>query len=164
MPLRRQPKRFETPDNALMSRLLIRLRQRYSRVGMRSVALFFLLIGICPIAFAGDSPKVRFSGGDGLTLDSAVVIIGAPSEAVGARAEYSYLAAHFPGSKVNRQALLSQNGKSYDRLDITTPTVPRRQSFSTSAVFSGNSDYFSPISFFNCSASFGPIPLSSCLK
>jgi hypothetical protein len=87
---------------------------------MRSVALFFLLIGICPIAFAGDSPKVRFSGGDGLTLDSAVVIIGAPSEAVGARAEYSYLAAHFPGSKVNRQALLSQNGKSYDRLDITT--------------------------------------------
>jgi hypothetical protein len=87
---------------------------------MRSVAFFFSLTAVCLAAFAGDSPQVSFSEGEGSSIDTAVVIIGARSEAVGAKAEYSYLAAHFPGSKVTRQALLSQKGKSYDRLDFTT--------------------------------------------
>lgn len=81
---------------------------------------FVFLAAVCSIAFAGDSPEVRFSGGDGSSTDTAVVIVGARSEAIGAKAEYSYIAARFPGSKVTRQTLLCQKGKSYDRLDFAT--------------------------------------------
>jgi hypothetical protein len=63
-----------------------------------------------------------FEGGNGSSLENAVVILGATSESAGVKAEHTYLSRHFPGSAVVRQALLHQAGKVFDRLEIRTPT------------------------------------------
>jgi hypothetical protein len=61
-----------------------------------------------------------FQGGNGSSLENAVVILGAASESAGVDAEHTYLSRHFPGSSVVRQALLHQAGKVFDRLEIRT--------------------------------------------
>ena len=63
-----------------------------------------------------------FEGGNGSSLENAVVILGATSESAGVSAEHTYLSRHFPGSAVVRQALLHQAGKVFDRLEIRTST------------------------------------------
>lgn len=68
-----------------------------------------------------------FQGGNGSSLENAVVILGAASESAGVDAEHTYLSRHFPGFSIVRQALLHQAGKVFDRLEIRTsanaPTV-----------------------------------------
>lgn len=76
--------------------------------------LLFLFVGIAPVAMA----KVKFEGGDGSSMEKAVVIIAKDTES-GVQAEYEYIRKHFPGSKVEGQKLLSKDGKSYDAIDIT---------------------------------------------
>jgi hypothetical protein len=63
---------------------------------------------------------IMFQGGDGSSLENAIVILGAISESAGVVAEHTYLSHHFPGSAIVRQALLHQAGKVFDRLEIRT--------------------------------------------
>ncbi|MDD5359610.1 MAG: hypothetical protein PHI79_01360 [Sulfurovaceae bacterium] len=56
---------------------------------------------------------------DGSHFENAIVI-EAKNEMEGVRAEYVWLAKHYPGYKTNKQSLLQNNGKYYDLLNITT--------------------------------------------
>jgi hypothetical protein len=74
-----------------------------------------------PLIRTEDLPTtLMFQGGDGSTLENAVVILGVTNESAGVGAEHTYLSHHFPGSAIVRQALLHQAGKVYDRLEIRT--------------------------------------------
>jgi hypothetical protein len=80
-----------------------------------------LLIYSAPMIRAEDpSTPLKFSGGDGSSLEKAVVILGATDESAGVGAEHTYLSLHFPGSAIIKQALLHQEGKAYDRVEIRT--------------------------------------------
>ncbi len=67
-------------------------------------------------------PQITFKGGPGDTLESAVVILGAPNSMAGIEAEYSYLGKQFGRRNVDwnlrRQSVLQQKGKVYDRMDL----------------------------------------------
>ena len=89
-------------------------------------ALRFL--GICFIMngsplYAG---PVEFAGGDGGSIESAVVIRGAKHETEGISAEHRYLSAHFGSWFLKRQALLNQKGRVYDLMEITDQNGNRR--------------------------------------
>jgi hypothetical protein len=66
--------------------------------------------------------SIRFTGGDGSSLESAIVIEGAKGEMDGVRSEYQYLEMLLGQPKVAwtmvQQALLQKDGKKYDRLDV----------------------------------------------
>lgn len=48
------------------------------------------------------------------------IVIKASNEREGVKAEYQWIAEHFPGYKRNRQALLNQSNRSYDEINFTT--------------------------------------------
>jgi hypothetical protein len=80
-----------------------------------------------PSAPPGDARPVSarasglsYAGGDGLTCETRVLILGAKDEQVGVGAEYDWLKAKYPGHKVQKQSLLSCAGKPTDQLDIRT--------------------------------------------
>ena len=84
------------------------------------------ILTILTIAFllAGQSAYakpdgVSYAGGDGSSIEKAVVIKGATEE-TGVRAEYAYIEKHYPGYKRGGQSLQSVKGRSYDAIDITT--------------------------------------------
>jgi hypothetical protein len=64
--------------------------------------------------------SIRFTGGDGTSMKSAIVILGAKGEQDGTGAEYKYLDLLLPdvSHTVRGQALLEDSGRSYDRLDV----------------------------------------------
>jgi hypothetical protein len=80
-----------------------------------SLLSFFLIMNGSPLC-AG---PVEFAGGDGGSIESAVVIRGAKHESDGIAAEHRYLSAHFGSWFLKRQALLNQKGRTYDQMEIT---------------------------------------------
>lgn len=62
--------------------------------------------------------KVLYAGGDGTSQITAVVILGAKGEDEGIASEYAWLAAHRPGAKVLRQALVQDPSRVYDVLTL----------------------------------------------
>lgn len=66
------------------------------------------------------APGVHFSGGDGSSLEKAVVVLGA-TEPTGVDAEYAWLHGHFPGYGQVRQGFIQGDKSVYDRLDFETP-------------------------------------------
>lgn len=65
--------------------------------------------------------KLVFEGGDGSSIEQAVVIKNAKDEMEGVDAEDKWVRKIHPGWRKGAQALMSDNGKSYDRIDYTTP-------------------------------------------
>ncbi|MFC1617588.1 hypothetical protein ACFL2K_05150, partial [Candidatus Margulisiibacteriota bacterium] len=63
------------------------------------------------------SPKIMFKGGDGSTLEKAVIILGAKNSFQGVFTETLWIKRYYPGWKKNRQKLLSHNGKKYDCIE-----------------------------------------------
>jgi hypothetical protein len=57
----------------------------------------------------------------GSSFDTAIVLDGAKNELSGVEAENSYIAAHYPGWHQSMQALLNNNGRVYDRIDVIGP-------------------------------------------
>jgi hypothetical protein len=102
------------------------------------VALLFTgAVLLSPLVRAeGSARTIMFQGGDGSSLENAIVVLGATSESAGVEAEHSYLSQHFPGSSVVRQALLHQAGKVYDRLEIKTSSA------TTTAIYFDVTDFF----------------------
>lgn len=68
---------------------------------------------------AAMSAPVQYSGGDGSSIDQAVVLNGA-TIASGPRAAYNFIEERFPGCVHRRQSLREQGGRSYDVLEFTT--------------------------------------------
>lgn len=62
-----------------------------------------------------------FEGGDGSSLEQAVIIKNAKNEEEGVDAEAKWIRKVHPGWRKGDQALLSEKGKAYDRIEYTTP-------------------------------------------
>jgi hypothetical protein len=88
----------------------------------RITALALVLISAVPLKLpAADAPgnaTYSFSGGDGSSLNAAV-IVHAADESAGLLAEHAWIREHWPNSKLGRQELLTKNNRPYDALTIT---------------------------------------------
>jgi hypothetical protein len=73
-----------------------------------------------PSTAAAQTPAVNFtySGGDGSSLGEAI-IVHAPTEPVGIRAERAWIKDHWPGAPGGDRALNVHDGRRYDCLTIT---------------------------------------------
>ena len=60
-------------------------------------------------------------GGDGSSIERAVVIKNAKNEVEGVDAEAKWVRKVHPGWRKGNQALMNKKGKSYDRIDYMTP-------------------------------------------
>jgi hypothetical protein len=79
--------------------------------------------GACATSSTGtpNAPAgVSYGGGDGLSCESRVLILGATGENQGVAAEYAWLRKHYPGSKVNRQSMVECETHPTDQMSITT--------------------------------------------
>jgi hypothetical protein len=63
---------------------------------------------------------------DGTSVAHAIPI-NEPNEKAGVAAEYHWIGEHFPGYKRAGQALLNENGRYYDAIDITTTSGERKK-------------------------------------
>ena len=70
-----------------------------------------------PPSTAGEA--VTYSDGEGKGCDDAIVIKGATSERAGIKAEYAWLAAHYPGYHTVSQSLIACKSAT-DEITITT--------------------------------------------
>ena len=68
------------------------------------------------------SGLIHFGGGDGSSMEKAIVILGAQGERDGVAAEYSYIEQLYgprgAAWQTNSQSLLEKNGHSYDELEV----------------------------------------------
>jgi hypothetical protein len=77
-----------------------------------------------------------YEGGDGSTMETAVIIRNAVSEAEGVRAEAKWVNKVHPGWRKGEQALLNEKGRAYDRITYTTPAgEPKVLYFDITAFF-----------------------------
>ena len=68
---------------------------------------------------AGSLYNFSFSGGDGSTLASAVIIT-APNELAGINAEVNWIKINRPGWKKRKQEILAQNNRTYHHVEYRT--------------------------------------------
>ena len=80
--------------------------------------------------------KLVFEGGDGSSMEKAVVIKNAKGEEEGVAAEDKWIKKVHPGWKKGAQALLNDNGKNYDRIEYATAKGE------TKTIFFDISDFF----------------------
>lgn len=73
---------------------------------------------------------------DGLSFERAVPIV-AENSVEGVPKEYDWLRRHYPGWRRLRQELLRQEGRTYDRLTIVSPTGETRQVYFDITAFFG---------------------------
>jgi hypothetical protein len=122
------PRRRFAPSPAHLSHWLFAEAHAplYTRVlkTLGFLSLFFIMNG-SPL-FAG---PVQFAGGDGSSVESAVVIGGAKHEKDGIAAEHSYLSQHFGSWFLKRQVLVNQKDRVYDRMEITDQNGKQRVVF-----------------------------------
>jgi hypothetical protein len=114
--------------------LLKRLQARYYSVVLKTLGFlsFFFIMNGSTLSAA----PVQFAGGDGSSLESAVVIRGAKHEKDGIAAEHRYLSQHFASWFLKRQMLVNHQGRVYDRMEITDQNGKPR------AVFFDITDFF----------------------
>lgn len=65
------------------------------------------------------TPWISYAGGDGSSLEKAILIKGAKGESDGVQTEYDWLAKYMPGWQATNQTLITKNGRAYDVLDVT---------------------------------------------
>ncbi len=90
--------------------------------------LSFVAVCSCPVLaevkkeaeIKAPTSSVKYAGGDGSSMEKAVVIKGARDSEAGIASEYAWVAKKYPGYQMKRQSLLNHGGKSYDMLSITT--------------------------------------------
>jgi hypothetical protein len=76
------------------------------------------------------NPKAgaSFSGGDGSSIEEAVIIT-APNNYLGIRAEYDWIKKNCPGWQLELQSVLKGGGKVYDKMYFRTPNGRRTNLF-----------------------------------
>ena len=106
---------------------------------MKKFIVLIMLASLCgcstpheggkPAAGAGAGPDkrqaastgVEYSGGDGSSREDAV-IIKAPDNSAGVKAEYAWIRKNHPTWRVLQQSLVNgEDGKIYDQLDYSVP-------------------------------------------
>jgi hypothetical protein len=84
------------------------------------IQLVLTLALLCAVQLAfAKPPAVSFAGGDGSSMEKAIIIKGATDE-TGVHAEYEYLKQHFPRYQLGGQSLMNSKGHAYDVLEFTT--------------------------------------------
>lgn len=83
---------------------------------MKTLCLAFLAIVLAGCRTA----QLSYSGGDGSSLEHAIIIAGARDAISGVEAEGTWLEQRYPGFHQKQQSLLSSSGKYYDEIKITT--------------------------------------------
>ncbi len=68
---------------------------------------------------------IQYSGGDGLTKATAIIISGAKNERDGVESEYSWVRQHLPGAAINSTAII-RDAHVYDAFDVTTASGEKR--------------------------------------
>jgi hypothetical protein len=86
----------------------------------RIVPTFIAMALLCAGNLAFATPTISYAGGDGSSMEKAIIIQGADDDEDGVEAEYEYLHAHYPGYKRGDQSVEHSNGHSYDILEFTT--------------------------------------------
>jgi hypothetical protein len=84
------------------------------------LGLGFIMAGCSSGPQPADTSGPAISGGDGLTIEHAVVMTSG-SDFTNTDAEYVWIRRHVPGAKVTGQALINQNGRVYDELNVSLP-------------------------------------------
>jgi hypothetical protein len=80
-------------------------------------------------AAAAEAGEISFLGGDGASVERAILVKGAAGEGDGVAAEYAWLRQHLPeGSRPLGQGLLNQGERAYDCITVALPDG-RQQSF-----------------------------------
>jgi hypothetical protein len=88
-----------------------------------------------PARVQSTSRAPTYAGGDGSSLEHAVVINGAKGESDGVQAEYVWLRRHYPTHRLLRQAVKSVGGRMYDQMDLATPEGERSAFFDITAFY-----------------------------
>ena len=57
----------------------------------------------------------------GASIETAIRLTGVKGEMSGVHAEYVYIGEHYPGWNARDQAVLEQDGRMYDRINIVRP-------------------------------------------
>ena len=83
--------------------------------------------------------SITYAGGDGSSLEKAVVINGG-NVFTGVQAERAYLAARYPGYMKGKQALLTKGKQSFDRVEFTTAEGDKNTVFFDVTDFFGKLD------------------------
>jgi hypothetical protein len=94
------------------------------RLNPITVSMVGLLIGTCAVPRASFAFPTFLRDGNS---PATAIPIRAPNEQTGVKAEYHWLAEHFPGYKRGGQALLNQGGRVYDSIEIITTNGERRK-------------------------------------
>jgi hypothetical protein len=71
-------------------------------------------------AAAADGGGVSYRGGDGLSCQTAIAIVGAAGESDGVAAEYAWIKSHYPGAQLKQQSLVDCSGAAADKMAIVT--------------------------------------------
>jgi hypothetical protein len=102
-----------------------------------AVTILCALTGAAPPLRA--EPPSLFSGGDGLSKEHAVVI-HAKREDDGNKVEYIWIRQNHPGVKVERQSLISVDGRPYDCFDVVATDGSRQKYYFDISEYFGKLD------------------------
>ena len=84
-------------------------------------------------------PGIQYGGGDGSSMEKAILVTGAKGQGDGVHAEYQWLKQHFPDYKLTTQSeIMSADGKSYDLMEISTAEGKKREIWFDITNFAGS--------------------------
>jgi hypothetical protein len=88
---------------------------------MKQLLIGYALLGLsCAAPLRADAAgAISYAGGDGSSMEKAIIEQGVTTDGAATKAEYVYLAQHFPHYHMGRQSLLNEKGKAYDLLEFT---------------------------------------------
>ena len=96
-----------------------------------------MLVLICSLIFINntfsESPiknhksTISYLGGDGTSVKTAIVIIGAKSEMDGVNSEYEWLREKLPSAKQLSQTTINEQNRLYDCIEVKLPDETTRR-------------------------------------
>lgn len=69
---------------------------------------------------------IQYSGGDGSSIEQAIIILGAESELEGVDAEYEFMQSLHTEFELDSQTFLDEGNKKYDLLTIKLPDETKK--------------------------------------
>jgi hypothetical protein len=102
------------------------------------VKQFWLVFTLTVLLLAGNTPaeaRISFTGGDGASAKTAVVIQNAENAIEGVAAEYAWIKKHRPGWKVEGQMLVNRGNRTYDVIIISKAGIKREIYFDITDFF-----------------------------
>lgn len=96
------------------------LHRKLARLWLVYLSCLPLLASAAEIVLPPELAAIRYEGGDGGSIETAVTIKHAKDDLMGTKAEYVWLKQTSPGSKLVSQHLLHEGGKTFDRMELTT--------------------------------------------